>query len=102
MTDLVYASWTFLELGHSNSLKNTERQIEEISMLIDAYGEIDVTDFVDELLQEQKKILKYRKKRILKAENENDKDQRASVYNEIIKQIEWTENNRKLINKRIS
>lgn len=102
LTDLVYASWTFLKLGHSNLNKSVETQIDEISGLIEAYGDIDVTNFVDELLKEQKRVLTYRKKRTLNAVNERDKNQRVSVYNEIKKQIEWTENNKIQISSKLA
>jgi thiamine kinase-like enzyme len=99
ITDLAYACWTFLNLGDSSSKKGDQEQVNEIKRLVDAYGSIDTSNFIEELLNEQNRILEYRKERINQAENEEEKEARKKIYDEIANQIDWVQRNSDLINE---
>lgn len=102
ITDLVYACWVFLDLGKENSSKSNEEQISNIKVLVEAYGPIDVSDFIAEMLSEQRRILKYRKERMEKAEGEKERKERENIYNNILQQINWIETNSKLITEALN
>lgn len=97
LADLAYACWTFLGLGDSSLGKSTERQIEEIAILLEAYGEIDTQNFVEELLNEQRSVLEYRKGRVGQTDDLKEKDRRQSKCDEVLTQIEWTILNRPIL-----
>lgn len=95
ITDVAYACWTFGELG--NREEEDYKQIERIVDFVDVYGNIDVTNFVDELLKEQCRILEYRKKRKNMFCSGDEKKDRERKYYEILFQIDWVKRNSKNI-----
>ena len=97
ITDVAYACWTFLNLGDSKIKRSTQEQIQQIVILLDAYGPIDTSDFIDELLSEQTRVLQYRKSRVSTARNEEERKLRQEKSEEIVKQIEWVKKNREEI-----
>lgn len=89
--DVAYFLWTFLELGSDTVVKF---QASRISTLCNFYGNIDLGNIVDAILNQQNKILI---KRELLAINELNSDNRKFSAQKVIdiqNEIEWMQVNK--------
>lgn len=100
--DLSYAIWTFLDLGDDNQHLTTDRQIEHIIELISAYGaDIDLTGFIESLIQNQQRVLKMREEAVSKAVENSDREYQSGKVKLIRNSIDWARRNKKEITQRI-
>lgn len=89
VSDLAYACWTFLDIGSSSSERTDNEQIAAISLLVESYGKEFSDGFVESLLEEQKRILKYRKNRVELSKDSEERSERLKQCEEIQHQIAW-------------
>jgi hypothetical protein len=99
ISDVAYVCWTFLDIGSTDSNFTEEEVYRYLQDLIKAYGYIDTSDFVDVLLLEQNRILKYREGRVEEVEEGDEKEYRKVLCEEIRKEIEWVKRNRENIDR---
>jgi aminoglycoside phosphotransferase (APT) family kinase protein len=99
--DVANVCWTFLDIGSSDSNFTEEEVYKYLPILIDAYGDIDTSEFVKALLSEQDKVLRYRENRVKEVDEGEEKEYRKGVCEEIEKEIEWVKINRDNINRAI-
>jgi len=92
--DIVYACWNLLDIGDLDSEYSEKNTLNLLPELFDAYGDIDRKCFVDELLNEQRRILKKRRKKMKQADNKEERVERRNVCKEIRKQISWVSKHR--------
>lgn len=95
--DLAYCIWTFLDLG--TSLDETTLQIEQIKRLVHTYGLGDTVRFVPALLQQQSRILAFRKGIV---NSEKDAFKRAfskKAIRKIRKSMDWVITHQNKINQ---
>lgn len=97
--DVVYICWNLLDIGSEDSNFTDEEIFRYLPVLVDAYGEINTSDFVDALLSEQNRILLERELRVKKVEEGEEKEYRKGICEDIKKQIGWVERNRVNIEK---
>lgn len=87
ITDLAYFLWTFLELGTSE--ETAPQQIGKIAMLCKAYGLTHPQALVPAILQEQERILNFRKEKALNDPNRDERVFSAGAVERIKKEINW-------------
>ena len=97
--DVVYICWNLLDIGSEDSNFTEEEIFKYLPVLVEAYGEIETSDFVDVLLSEQSRILLERELRVKEVEEEEEKEYRKGICEDIKKQIGWVERNRVNIEK---
>lgn len=97
--DVANVCWTFLDIGSNDSNFTEEEVYKYLPILIDAYGDIETSDFVDALLSEQNKVLRYRENRVQEVKEGDEKEYRRRVCEEIKREIEWVKRNRENIDK---
>jgi len=97
--DVAYICWNLLDIGSKNSNFTEEEILKYLPILINAYGEIDTSEFVDVLLSEQNRILLERELRVKEVEEGEEKEYREGICEDIKKQIEWVKRNRLNIEK---
>jgi hypothetical protein len=97
--DVAYTCWNLLDIGSSETNFTEEEVFKYLPVSINAYGDIDSSDFVDVLLSEQYRILKERQERVGEVEEGEEREYRKGICIEINKQIQWVKRNRDKIDK---
>ena len=97
--DVAYICWNFLDIGSEGSDFTEEEIFKYLPVLINAYGVIETSDFVDVLLSEQHRILKGRERRVEEVEEGEEKEYRKGICVEIKNQMEWVKKHRENIEK---
>lgn len=99
ITDLAYACWTFIGLGSPRNGLSDEEQIKRIGILTDKYDKINTTAFVQELLSEQYRVLKYKEERTKLAISVLEKKESELKCRSILNEIDWVKRNANKIRK---
>jgi thiamine kinase-like enzyme len=89
--DLAYFLWTFLDLGDETI--PLEKQCDRISILCKTYGYSNAEELVENIIQQQEKILTHRKFLAEHSPKPELKEFSASRIHEIERQITWTKQN---------
>lgn len=101
--DVTYAIWTFLDLGDENTHFTSTEQINQIAILVKAYGtDIDLSECITSLIGNQERVLKMRMESVKNAVEDSDKEYQQGKVRVIQNSIDWVRRHKDSIESEIS